>query len=502
MKILSADKNRFMDAFTIQNEPISSLDLMERAASACTHWILQNTQKDRPILVYCGAGNNGGDGLAITRMLSDNQLDCKAILLDTRGKLSQDNISNLNRLTEKYPDRIHIVSNGNPVPSPQKGSIIVDAIFGTGFRGAASGIELEAIHQINASECQVISIDIPSGIASDEHTQNIKYNTVKANATLTFQYLKPCLVMPENLEQIGHVQVLDIGLDARGLSQFEAEMELVSLDLIRGIIKDRPIAGHKGDFGHATIMAGGTGKSGAGILAAKSCLRSGCGLITMVVPRSENAIFQSSVPETMTICYGDDHPSISIPVKATSLAVGPGIGTNQTAKESLGRLMELWGKPIIVDADALNILSESPEMLNKLPHGSLLTPHVGEFERLIKKSTNHDFERLEEQKALSKKLNCIILLKGAFTKITTPEGRVWVNPTGNAGMAKGGSGDILTGLIAGLAARGHKMEEAAILGAYLHGMAGDLCAQTLGMEAMHASDIIEAIPDAWQDITN
>jgi NAD(P)H-hydrate epimerase len=502
MKILNAEQIRLMDTYTIQNEPISSLDLMERAASVCAHWILQHLPKNQAFLVYCGGGNNGGDGLAITRILSDNQLNCKAILLKSRGRLSPDNQANLDRLSEKYPNHILVVSNDDPVPSPDKGSIVIDAIFGTGLKGDLSGNELVATKQINASGCKVVSIDIPSGITSDKTTQFIKNNTVKANHTLTFQYLKPCQVMPENLQQIGQLLVLDIGLDARGLSQFEAEMELVSIDLIRGMIKDRPTAGHKGEFGHATIMAGGTGKAGAGILAAKSCLRSGCGLISLIVPQSENVIFQSSVPEAMTICYGDNRPSISIPIKTTALAVGPGIGTSPTTKETLHRLIELWGKPLIADADALNILSESPELLDKLPNGSLLTPHIGEFERLIKKSTSNDFERLDEQKALSRMLNCIILLKGAFTKITTPEGRVWVNPTGNAGMAKGGSGDILTGLIAGLAARGHSIEDAAVIGAYLHGLAGDLCAQTLGMEAMHASDIIEAIPQAWQEITN
>jgi len=251
-------------------------------------------------------------------------LNCKAILLNSRGRLSPDNQANLDRLSEKYPNQILVVSNDDPVPSPDKGSIVIDAIFGTGLKGDLTGNELVAIKQINASGCKVVSIDIPSGITSDKTTQFIKNNTVKANHTLTFQYLKPCLVMPENLQQIGQLLVLDIGLDARGLSQFEAEMELISIDLIRGMIKDRPTAGHKGEFGHATIMAGGTGKAGAGILAAKSCLRSGCGLISLIVPQSENVIFQSSVPEAMTICYGDNRPSISIPIKTTALAVGPG----------------------------------------------------------------------------------------------------------------------------------------------------------------------------------
>lgn len=502
MKILSAEQNRLMDTYTILNEPISSMDLMERAASACAQWILRNAQVDQPILVYCGSGNNGGDGLAITRILSENKIDCKAILLNSKDKLSADNQSNLNRLIEKHPGRIQIISNNNTVPPPPKESIVVDAIFGTGFKGVATGIESEAIRKINTSGCVVIAIDLPSGMASNEATQTSINNVVKSNHTLTFQYLKPCLVMPENLELIGQVHVLDIGLDARGLGQFESEMELVSIDLISNIIKDRPSSGHKGEFGHATIMAGGTGKAGAGVLAAKSCLRSGCGLITMIVPQSENLVFQSSVPEAMTICYVENNTSIAIPTKTTALAAGPGIGTNLTAKETLHHLIEIWDKPLVADADALNLLSESPNLLNRLPKGTLLTPHVGEFERLIKKSTQNDFERLEEQKALSKKLNCIILLKGAFTKITTPEGRIWVNPTGNAGMAKGGSGDVLTGLIAGLAARGYSLEEAAILGAYLHGLAGDLCAKKLGMEAMHASDIIEAIPQAWQQVND
>jgi NAD(P)H-hydrate epimerase len=246
-------------------------------------------------------------------------------------------------------------------------------------------------------------------------------------------------------------------------------------------------------------MAGGTGKAGAGILAAKSCLRSGCGLLTMVIPSSENVIFQAAIPEAMTLQYDATNSLSNIPIKTSAVAAGPGIGTDATAMQTLTRLIERWPQPMVADADAINLLSQHQNLLHRLPKGSLLTPHVGEFERLAGKKDN-DFDRLEAQLELSKVLGIYILLKGAFTKITTPEGKIWVNPTGNAGMAKGGSGDILTGLIAGLSARGYTMEEAAILGAYLHGLAGDLCAERIGMEAMHAGDLIEMIPEAWKRI--
>ncbi|MFM7079988.1 MAG: NAD(P)H-hydrate dehydratase, partial [Bacteroidota bacterium] len=241
-------------------------------------------------------------------------------------------------------------------------------------------------------------------------------------------------------------------------------------------------------------------KAGAGILAVRSCLRSGCGLVTAIVPREENPIFQTACPEAMTIQYQESDREITLPEKASSVGIGPGIGTNTTALKTIYSVIQSWKKPALIDADGLNLMSQHPELFQMVPAGSLLTPHVGEFERLFGKS-NSDFERLELQKRMSITHQWIILLKGAYTKITTPDGKVYVNPTGNAGMAKGGSGDVLTGLITGLHARGYQLKDAAILGAFLHGLSGDLSAEKLGQEAMNAGDLIEFIPEAWNIIT-
>jgi len=497
MFILKAESIRFLDQFTIQHEPITSIDLMERAAGACVDWMIEQLPP-KPVTIYCGTGNNGGDGLAIARLLAQKGWTVSAILLQSRDRLSSDHQINLQRLQQDYPSQLVIIRPGQEVPRPADG-YVVDAIFGTGFSGEASGLELVAIEVMNDCKYPIISIDLPSGLASNKSSIHIQNKIVKAKNTLTFQYLKPCLVMPENIPFFGTVSVLDIGLDPRGLEQIDTSMELVTPKVVKQLMKERLGAGHKGDFGHALIMAGGSGKSGAGILAAKSCLRSGCGLLSMVIPSSENVIFQAAIPEAMTLQYDATNSLSTIPIKTSAVAAGPGIGTDVTAMQTLTRLMELWPQPLVVDADAINLLSQHHELLQQLPEGSLLTPHVGEFERFAGKKDN-DFDRLDAQLERSKVLGIYILLKGAFTKITTPGGKIWVNPTGNAGMAKGGSGDILTGLIAGLAARGYSLEEAAILGAYLHGLAGDLCAERLGMEAMHAGDLIEMIPEAWKRI--
>lgn len=500
MYILKSDENRFMDQFTIQQEPISSVDLMERAALRCAYWLTNHLLERAPITIYCGTGNNGGDGLAITRLLCDQGWDAHAMLIQSKNQLSPDNEEHLKRLQELHPNHIRHINPGMDIPPPRPG-YVVDALFGTGISRAAEGLELRAIEVMNASGQPIIAVDLPSGLTSNESSLTNVNKIIKAKHTLTFQFLKPCLVMPENMQFFGQVTILDIGLDSKGLDQIQPWMELITPQTIQQLLKHRSASGHKGSFGHAVLMAGGHGKAGAGILAAKSCLRSGCGLLSLVIPKEENQLFQATLPEAMTIPYCQELPIKSIPAKTTALGVGPGIGLGPIAAQTLEQLIGMWSRPMVLDADAINLVSEQKVKLSQIPDGSLFTPHVGEFERLVSKQ-NNDFERLDAQQAWSKSTGHLLLVKGAFTKITTPEGRVWVNPTGNAGMAKGGSGDILTGLITGLHARGYTLEESAIIGAYLHGLAGDLCAQQLGMEAMTAGDIISKLPEAWKRLKN
>lgn len=500
MNILNSNIIRFLDESTIQNEPISSIDLMERAARKCAEWIESSLNPTQRILVVCGPDNNGGDGLAITRQLAEKGWLIKALLLDSRNYLSNDCKVNLDRLTRRFPDRVQIIQDAEQLPLALGCDVVVDAIFGIGFKGEVRGLVASAIDVINSSDCTVISIDLPSGLTSNEAINIIDNKIIKSDITITFQFLKPALVMPENAPFFGKVEVLDIGLDASGLNEAEIDMHLSDMQSIRMLLKERESTGHKGNFGHALLMAGGIGKAGAGILAVRSCLRSGCGLVTAIVPKEENPIFQTACPEAMTIQYQESSTEIMPPEKASAVGIGPGIGTNTTALNTVQSLIQKWKKPVIIDADGLNLMSQHHDLFQMIPKGSLLTPHVGEFERLFGKC-NNDFERLELQKSMSKTHQWIILLKGAYTKITTPDGKIYVNSTGNAGMAKGGSGDVLTGLITGLHARGYQLTDAAILGAYLHGLAGDLSAEKLGIEAMNAGDLIEFIPAAWQTIT-
>lgn len=499
MNILSSEQIRFLDAYTIQNEPISSIDLMERAALTCVEWIEKHFDRGKRICVFCGPGNNGGDGLAITRLLAQRGWQIQAIILNSKGSLSKDCIINLDRLKELFPDLIQEFTEKSALPATIECDLLIDAIFGTGFRGTATGLEAQVIDHINGSNKEIISIDIPSGLTSNEYIKSNDIHIIKSKHTITFQFLKPAMVMPESAPYCGAVHVMDIGLDLKGLHQLSIELQLIDIQYLKGILLDRESSGHKGSFGHAFLMAGGAGKAGAGILALKSCLRSGCGLVTAAVPREENPIYQVACPEAMTTTYSESSTHVQIPLKVNSIGIGPGIGTSSITLETIISILKRWNKPVILDADALNLVGLHPELKSLVPAGSLLTPHVGEFERLFGSSTN-DFERLELQKSISKKHQWFILLKGAFTKITTPDGFAYVNPTGNAGMAKGGSGDVLTGLITGLHARGYEIKDAAILGAFLHGLAGDIAAHGLGTEAMNASDLVESIPKAWKQL--
>ncbi|MFN5324960.1 MAG: NAD(P)H-hydrate dehydratase [Bacteroidota bacterium] len=488
-----------MDAYTMANEPILSIDLMERAALACTHWIERNLSNQNTIIAFCGPGNNGGDGLAIVRILLQKGWNASAILLKSKDSISPDCKTNLDRLANSFPDRINIITKANQLPRLNGYPIIIDAIFGTGFKGVTQGLEADAIAQINQSGAEVISIDTPSGLCSNKTSFINDNKIVIPKNTLTFQFLKPALIVPENMPKTGKVHVLDIGLMESGLNTDDKKSELVDLLLLNKFIKNRALEGHKGMFGHAVLMAGGPGKAGAGLLSGNACLRSGCGLLSMVVPHGENSIFQTGLPMAMTIQYNEHSTPLCIPDKTTAVAIGPGIGTSSDTQSIVSNLLNMWRKPAILDADAINLISQNPMLKALVPAGSLLTPHVGEFDRLVGAS-NNDFDRWEKQINLSKETGWYILLKGAFSKITTPEGHTYVNPTGNSGMAKGGSGDVLTGLLVGLNARGYSIEESAILGAYLHGLSGDLAALDLGQEAMHAGDLVDYIPKAWNSL--
>lgn len=493
MKVLTGEQMKLADAATIKRQQITSVDLMERAASKCAEWIIQNTNY-QTFNIFSGPGNNGGDGLAIARMLLEAGKKVKVILLNPFNRMSDDckeqRIRLLN-IDKQCITEINAIWNPSVIHPSE---VNIDAIFGIGLTRPAEAIFGAAIDFMNDSGKPTIAIDIPSGIYSDKVSLNSGNKTVKASITLTFGTLKRGLLIGENAPWYGTVHVLDIGLDKEFLDSAESKTEVTDQNLLTQIYVPKQEFSHKGTFGHGLLITGQTGQMGASVLMAKGYLKGGGGLLTLMVPKSERQILQSSVPEAMNIFIEDKLPDLE---RYAAIGVGPGLGTGTGRKELMKSLLTQFRGKLMLDADALNLLSDDSDLLKMIPPGSLLTPHPGEFRKLAGVWKN-DFHKLEMQLAFAKKYKVVLVLKGKNTSIATPSGHLYFNPTGNAGMAKGGSGDILAGLLTSLLASGYESLNAAILGTWIHGAAGDLAAAKLTPEAMNGTDIIDQIPGAWK----
>jgi ADP-dependent NAD(P)H-hydrate dehydratase / NAD(P)H-hydrate epimerase len=496
MQILSREQIQAWDQFTIENEPIPSIDLMERAASRCFEWIRQQHWHGHSFKIFCGKGNNGGDGLAIARMLLQSGFSTIVYILENGKAGSQDFQENLQRLHDLTTD-IHFLQSEDIFPAFQESDIVIDALFGSGLNKPLSGLAAMLVEHINGSKATIVSIDVPSGLFMDESSMG--HPIIVAHHTLTFGVYKLGLLVQENAPFIGKVHLLDIGLHQRYLKEHTFHKELTELALARSIFKPRNEFSHKGNFGHALLIVGSYGKIGAALLATRACMRSGPGLTTVFVPRCGYAILQTAAPEAMVMTDEKEEHLSSLPGeldKYASIGIGPGIGTEDATRKIVSFITRRYTKPLVIDADALNILSLQKELLTNIPTDSILTPHPREFDRLFGDHSN-DFERISTASAKARELKCIIVLKGHHTVIATPGGQLFFNNTGNAGMAKGGSGDVLTGILTALKAQGYESEQAAILGVYIHGMAGDLAASKFSTEAMLASDIIESLSIAF-----
>lgn len=498
MKILSVEQIRIADTYTIQNEPIDSIELMERASEKVCEWITSHVSSEIQIFVLCGTGNNGGDGLAVTRMLHLQGFRVAAYLIHFSPSLSADCLKNNERLKETDGAKIFDVFDGNQFPLIKKGDVVIDAILGSGLNKPTSGIVKNLIEYLNDSEAITISIDMPSGLYADKPIDFQNDIVVKSDYTLSFQFPKLSFLFPENDIFVGRWEILPIGLHPQYIQEVVTTNEFVTLALARSILKKRPKFSHKGTYGHALLIAGSEGKTGASILSADACLRSGVGLLHVHLPQKSILPMQTALPEAMVSADPSDSHFTKLPniQQFNAIAVGPGLGTENETERALKFLIQECRTSLIFDADALNILSENKTWLSFLPSKTILTPHPKEFERLAGK-THNSFERLEKQRELSKKHNIIIVLKGAHTSITFPNGKCFFNSTGNPGMATGGSGDVLTGIILGLLAQGYTPEESAVLGVFLHGLAGDLVVKDYGMESLIASDITTYLGKAF-----
>lgn len=496
-KIFNVKQIRDWDAFTIANEPIASIDLMERAAGVFTQKFISLFPHCDRIVIFCGLGNNGGDGLAIARMLILKGYQVKVFIVRHSDQSSQDFALNLERLKPlTITQDIHLAEE---FPEINPNDLLIDGLFGSGLSRPLDGLSASIVEKINQSDAKKIAIDIPSGLFADAYSQGTAI--VKADYTFTFQSPKLAFLLPSNDSLVGKWYVLDIGLRQDFWEKTQSSWYYVDEIYMCSILKTRTKFSHKGSFGHALLIGGSIGKMGAAVLATRACLRTGAGLTTVHIPQCGYEIMQTAVPEAMVSLDGAEHYIESLvfyPEKGYS-AIGMGFGLdkkNETVKV-IDKMLRKINLPLVLDADALNILAENHKFFKFLPKYSILTPHPKEFERLAGKSDN-DFERLDILRDFAVKHQVFVCLKGAHTVTASPEGELFFNSTGNPGMAKGGSGDVLTGIITALLSQHYAPQEAALLGVYLHGLAGDMALKKQDEASMIASDLVEALGDAYQ----
>ena len=502
MKILSCTQQKEADAYTIEHDSILSINLMEKAAGMITDAICRRWNKSHRIIVFAGPGNNGGDAVAVARMLHLKNYQVQVILFNIKGTISEDCLTNIRRLQDCGFTNYTEVSTQFDPPKLTADDIVIDGLFGTGLNAPLSKGFAALVQYINASAAIVVSIDIPSGMMGEDNSRNIRQNIIKADLTLTINLPKLSFLFAENEDLVGELEVLDIGISKEYSEQAESSNYIIEEKEVAGIIKPRKKFAHKGNFGHALIIAGSYGMGGAAVLAGKSCMRSGVGLLTIHTPVCNHQLLQMSIPEAMTQDDMDDRYFAEVVDldNYQALGIGPGLGQEEfTAQAVINQLRECY-IPAVIDADAINALSTYRNLLNCVPRGSIITPHVKELERLVGRCSN-SFERIQKAKELASYMHIYIVLKGAWTVIITPEGECHFNPTGNPGMATGGSGDVLTGILTSLIAQGYTAKEACLLGVYLHGLAGDIAAENTGEISMNASDIINALPEAWKRLT-
>lgn len=505
MKIFTATQIRELDRFTIEHEPIKSVDLMERAARALTWTISETWSNEVPFVVFAGPGNNGGDALAVARMLAEKGYKLSVYLFNISNKLSEDCAINRQRIVDsnRIKSFTEVKDEFDP-PRLEKGTVIIDGLFGSGLNKPLAGGFASLVRYINKSQAEVVSIDMPSGLMAEDNTYNIGTNIIQADLTLTLQHKKLAFLFAENQQFIGKLKVLDIRLSKEGEEILWTRYSIAEENDIRKLLLKRNEFAHKGEMGHALLLAGCHGMAGAAILAARACLRAGSGKVTVRTARRNNDIMQISVPEAIVSADKEDHHiSEALPMEDyDAVGIGPGIGTNEHTAIAIITQIRRSQVPIVLDADALNILASHRAWLQQLPPGVIMTPHPKEMERMAGNRFSNSYERLCKAQDMAEQLKAYILLKGKYTALCTPDGNIIFNSTGNAGMATAGSGDVLTGIITGLLARGYQKGDACLLGMYLHGLAGDLAARELGEESLMASDIIAFLPKAFNRLND
>ena len=489
MKILSAVQIREADSFTIEKENISSIDLMERASTAfCEKF--ESLFQSPAVKIFCGIGNNGGDGLAIARLLKEKNYSVEIFIAGDVNYATKDFKINLERVKRECDCPVNYLSQHSQLPQIEKSDIVIDAIFGTGLNRPIEGWMNDLVRHINNSEGKIVSVDVPSGLFTDASTTG---ECIHASTTISFQLPKLMFLFPQSYEAVGEFHLVDIGLSDEFISNAATKEFLTDEKMIHGIYKPRKKFANKGTYGHAVLIGGEKGKSGAVWMASLACLRAGAGLVSMQLLDRTQQNSQPQFPELMIWNAKDDLKKIN------AIGIGCGLGTSAQSVKVFESYLQKFKSPMVIDADGINLLSQNKNLIPKIPEQSILTPHVKEFERLIGK-VKDDFDRWQKQKAYSEKNKIFVVLKGAHTCITTPGGESYFNNTGSPGMATGGSGDVLTGIITGLLAQHYSPLEACLFGVYIHGLAGDIAAKKLSEEAMIAGDIIDSLGEAFKRI--
>ena len=498
IKILNASQIREADQYTISHEPVSSIDLMERASRAFTCWFTGQFTPSEKLIVICGKGNNGGDGLAIARMLHQEGFDPEVFIINHSEKASPDFAVNLQRLGEQHSFRYINSISDFPAAIPEQ-TLLIDAIFGSGLSRPVEGLVKQVCDRINEQKLRVVSVDIPSGLFMDE-PNSPSDSIIKAAFTISFELPKLAFFLPQNEAFVGDWKAVKIGLSEAFIQKTETKFYYTGS--IGHLLKPRNKFSNKGTFGSALLIAGSKGMMGAAVLAAKACMRSGAGKMQVNVPASGNDILQISVPEAMTVrSPGENHLTTHWTSEDTgkfdAVGIGPGLGSHEDLAASMASLFKTCEKPLVIDADGLNVLNSEKgkelKLLSLVPPGTILTPHPKEFQRLMGKSWANDYEKLKYLSDFAIESKLTVCLKGHHTAVALPDGSIHFNSTGNSGMATAGSGDVLTGMVLAFLAQGYPPEDAAIISVFEHGRAGDRAAAQRSERSVIAGDIIENI---------
>lgn len=502
MKIFTTENIRNIDRVTIEEEGVSSMELIHRVAECVVNEILSRWNPSKPTMVFAGPGNNGADALIVAKMLIESGFNPHVVLINVNGNsLSRDCRVCRDELLSVGNVLMTEIVHTAQIPTLTADHLVVDGLFGSGLRNPLEGGYKSMARYINESGATVLSIDVPSGMFGDWNSRILATNVVHADLTVAVQFPRLAFFISDNAELVGKWKTVDIGLSRRAAEQMSTKYFLIEKDDVRHVLKRRPDFCSKADFGHALLFAGCYGMMGAAVLAARGALRAGVGKLTVQSANRGFEVLQTAVPEALFVpdrnelVISDMTPRVSF----TAIGVGPGIGTNDATRGAFETLIKTFKRPMVIDADALNIIARNPALIDHITPGSILTPHAGEFDRIFGSQPSAE-TRLLKALEVASKYKLIIVLKGRYSATVRPDGKVFFNSTGSSAMATPGSGDVLTGIITALLAQGYKSEIAATAGVYIHGLAGDIAAQSEGEYGTLAGDIAASVGKAFSSI--